>query len=38
MGEAFSTHGNTRGVYDVLVGKTGEINHLEDPDIEGTLI
>jgi len=38
MEEALSTHRDRRGVYNVLVGKTGEGDHLEDQGIEGALI
>ena len=30
--------GERRGVYRVLVGKPGEKNHLEDLDVDGTII
>jgi hypothetical protein len=28
----------SRGAYRVLVGEPGEINHLEDPDVDGRII
>jgi hypothetical protein len=27
-----------RGAYRVLVGESGEINHLEKPDVDGRII
>jgi len=30
--------GESRGVYRVLMGKTGSKNHLEDPGIDGRII
>jgi hypothetical protein len=30
--------GERRGVYRVLVGKTEEIDHLEDPGVDGRII
>jgi len=30
--------GERRGIYRVLVGKPGEINHLKDPGIDGKVI
>jgi len=30
--------GESGGVYRVLVGKPGEKDHLEDPDIDGRII
>ena len=37
MGRAFSTYGESRDAYRVLVGKSEERNHLEDAGIDGTI-
>jgi hypothetical protein len=38
MGEACSKHGEGRGAYRILVGRTKGRNHLEDPGIDGRII
>jgi hypothetical protein len=38
MGGAYSTYGERRGVYKVLVGKHEKGDHLEDLDIDGRII
>jgi len=38
LGGACSMNGERRGEYRVLVGKPGEIDHLEDPDTNGRII
>jgi len=38
MGAVCSTYGGTRGVYRVLVGKTGRKNRLEGPSVDGRII
>jgi hypothetical protein len=38
MGGAFSTYGEKRGAYRVLVGKPEGKNHLEAPEVDGRII
>jgi hypothetical protein len=38
MGGACSIYGERRGVYKVLGGNPRERDHLEDPDVNGTII
>ena len=38
MGRAYSTYGERRGAYSVLVGKPEEGDHFEDPDTDGRII
>jgi len=38
MSEARSTYGEIKCAYRVLVGKTGERDLLEDPDVDGKII
>jgi hypothetical protein len=38
VGGEYSTYGEGRGLYSVLVGKPDGKNHLEDPGIDGRII
>jgi len=38
MGGVCSTHGETKGVYRVLVGKPEGKNHLRDTGVDGRII
>jgi hypothetical protein len=38
MGVACSTYGGKGGAYTVLVGKSGESDHLDDPGVGGRVV